>query len=140
MKPASLPRILFVCHANSLRSQLAEALARHRFSSRALYASAGIRPASHIDTRLIQFLSAHGVPVQDHSCKNISDLSIKEKSTFNYVVNLTDERNLVSQRDFGDTTQILHWPLSPPSSPDEFEFCANFIQANLVALFQSRSH
>ena len=37
-------RLLFLCVANSARSQMAEGLARHRFGDRAEVASAGSKP------------------------------------------------------------------------------------------------
>ena len=54
-------RVLFLCTANSARSQIAEALLQHKAPDRFTVASAGITPAERVDPRVITLLGHMGI-------------------------------------------------------------------------------
>lgn len=79
-------KVLFVCVANSARSQLAEALLRHtdpRFEA----FSGGSQP-SEVDPRTIQALEAVGVDATGLRSKSISEF---QADRFDYVITLCDK-------------------------------------------------
>ena len=55
-------RVLFLCTANSARSQIAEALLRHGGGGRVEAASAGARPADKVHPAALGVLAKHGIP------------------------------------------------------------------------------
>jgi protein-tyrosine-phosphatase len=53
--------VLFLCTANSARSQIAEALLARKGGGRVLVASAGVAPASRVDPRAVAVLAEVGI-------------------------------------------------------------------------------
>jgi len=54
-------RVLFLCTANSARSQIAEALLKHKGGDRFVVASAGSHPAKEVRPEAIAALKEHGI-------------------------------------------------------------------------------
>lgn len=109
--------ILFMCVANSARSQLAEGLARSMFGNKAKFYSAGSKP-SKVNPLAIQVLEEISIDITDHSSKSVEDVP---KKKFDYVITLCAEE--VCPVFPGKTTK-LHWPFQDPvgeSSPEKAE-------------------
>jgi protein-tyrosine-phosphatase len=68
------PRLLFVCIANSCRSQMAEGFAAALGRGRVTVASAGSRPAGQVDPRAIRFMAEKGVSLSNQRSKGLDDL------------------------------------------------------------------
>ena len=68
----SKPRVLFLCTANSARSQIAEALLRHLAEDRYEACSAGTHP-SHVHPMSIRVLEEAGVSVQGLQSTSIEE-------------------------------------------------------------------
>lgn len=80
-------RVLFVCTANSARSQMAEALLRHMAGDRFEVASAGTEPTEPHPMAL-QVLSEAGIPVEGLHSKQLEDLKCQH---WDYVITLCEK-------------------------------------------------
>src|SRR5688572_8431438 len=67
------PGILFLCVANSARSQLAEALARMMFGDRATVQSAGSQP-SRVNPYAIDVMREVGADLATHASKSVETI------------------------------------------------------------------
>jgi arsenate reductase len=118
--------VLFLCVANSARSQMAEALARARFGDRVRVQSAGSQP-SQVNPHAIAVLAEHGVDMSGQHSKAVSTI---DPATVDLVVTLCAEE--VCPLFLGAATR-LHWPIDDPASADPSisreEFLARFRRA-----------
>lgn len=103
--------VLFLCVANSARSQMAEGLARQRFGSRVRVQSAGSRP-SHVNPYAIEVMKEVGVDLTEHHSKSVE--SIKEASVGTVITLCAEEVCPV----FLGHVKRLHWPIADPASDD----------------------
>ncbi len=105
-------KLLFMCVANSARSQLAEGLAKHYFGARAEVKSAGSHP-SKINPLAILVLKEIGIDILDHYSKSVEDLDSGFLTNLDYVITLCAEEVcpiLISK------AKKLHWPFPDPGS------------------------
>ncbi len=105
--------ILFMCVANSARSQLAEGLAREIFPNFEIK-SAGSHP-SKLNPFAVQVMKEIGIDISKHYSKSVDDLSPKFLASLDYVVTLCAEEVcpvLVSK------AKKLHWPFPDPASKE----------------------
>jgi arsenate reductase (thioredoxin) len=103
--------ILFLCVANSARSQMAEGLARKLFGARVAVASAGSEP-SHVNPYAIEVMRDVGVDLTTHRSKSVQTV---DPSTVGVVITLCAEE--VCPVFLGEAKR-LHWPISDPASKD----------------------
>ena len=104
--------ILFMCVANSARSQLAEGLARNIFGPGAVVESAGSHP-SKVNPLAIRVLKELGTDISSHFSKSIDELSPGFIVQLDYVITLCAEEvcpTMVSK------AKRLHWPLPDPAT------------------------
>ncbi len=120
-------KILFMCVANSARSQLAEGLARLEFPD-AEVESAGSHPGK-LNSFAVAVMKEIGVDISKHYSKSVENLSPKFVVGLDYVITLCAEEvcpTLVSK------AKKLHWPYPDPASkvllPDD-EMLTRFRQA-----------
>lgn len=106
------PRILFMCVANSARSQLAEALARHIFGDNAVIQSAGSEP-KNVNPFAVQALQEIGVPVDHMVSKGISDLDPEFLPEIDLVITLCADEVCPILPSRG--AKRLHWPYPDPA-------------------------
>ena len=104
-------RILFLCVANSARSQMAEGLARQRFGDRVDVASAGSNPTV-VNPFAIQAMATIGIDISGHTSKSVEGMS---SSNFDYVITLCAEEVCPW---LPGSTKRLHWPIDDPASDD----------------------
>lgn len=102
--------ILFLCVANSARSQLAEGLARRRFPGLRIQ-SAGSRP-SQVNPWAIAVLAEVGIDAHGHTSKSVQDI---DPATVDLVITLCAEEVCPA---FLGRAGRLHWPLPDPANPD----------------------
>jgi arsenate reductase len=108
-----MTRILFLCVANSARSQMAEGLARQILGDRAEVASAGSVPTS-VNPHAIAALREVGIDASTHRSKSVQDV---DAGSFDLIVTLCADE--VCPIVPGRVTR-LHWPLpDPASAPDD---------------------
>lgn len=77
-------RVLFLCTANSCRSQMAEGIANLYFGDRIEAFSAGTQ-ASFINPTAIEVLKEIGIDISTHRSKNLSEF---DGQRFDYVITL----------------------------------------------------
>ncbi|MBL7715527.1 MAG: arsenate reductase ArsC [Bdellovibrionales bacterium] len=113
-------KILFMCVANSARSQLAEGLARAEFADAEIQ-SAGSKPGQ-LNPYAVQSMKEVGLDISHHYSKSVDDLDPEFVSKIDYVITLCAEEVcpvIISK------AKKLHWPLPDPASkeplsPEEF--------------------
>ena len=103
--------ILFLCVANSARSQMAEGLARRRFGPEVQVQSAGSRP-SRLSPFAVEAMREIGIDISAQTSKSVEDIDASGVDT---VITLcADEVCPV----FLGKVRRLHWPLPDPNAPD----------------------
>lgn len=103
--------ILFLCVANSARSQMAEGLARQLFGTRITVQSAGSEP-SVVNPYAIQVMQELGIDVSTHQSKSVQTIDPASVGT---VITLCAEEVCPV---FLGNARRLHWPIPDPASKD----------------------
>jgi arsenate reductase (thioredoxin) len=103
--------LLFLCVANSARSQMAEALARQLFGERARVQSAGSQP-SRVNPYAIEVMRELGADLSGHTSKSVQEI---DPSTVDTVITLCAEEVCPV---FLGQARRLHWPIPDPASDD----------------------
>jgi arsenate reductase len=104
---------LFLCVANSARSQLAEGLAGSIFGPSARVQSAGSVPSGKVNPYAIAALKEIGIDISRNHSKSIDDLSPGFLVGLDYVITLCAEEvcpTMVSR------AKRLHWGLPDPAA------------------------
>lgn len=109
--PDPIRSILFLCVANSARSQLAEALCRQRFGDRIGVYSAGSCPTS-VRPQAIEALAQIGISAAGQYSKLADDF---DPQAIDLVVTLCAEEVCPL---FLGMAQRLHWPIDDPATDD----------------------
>lgn len=137
----SKKRVLFLCTANSCRSQMAEGIANHFLDDRLVAVSAGTE-ASFVNHRAVQVLREIGVDISGHRSKNMDEFS---DQSFDYVITLCGDANEKCPLFFGGVERT-HLGFSDPAkvAGSEEEIMAAFrrvrdeIRDALLAFFASK--
>ena len=110
---STLPRkgILFLCVANSARSQLAEGLARSIFGDRVPVQSAGSEP-SRVNPYAIEVMREIGIDIGAQCSKSVETI---DPATVDMVITLCAEEVCPV---FLGRAPRLHWPIPDPASQD----------------------
>ncbi|MBI2373593.1 MAG: arsenate reductase ArsC [Deltaproteobacteria bacterium] len=103
--------ILFLCVANSARSQMAEGLGRMIFGERISVMSAGSEP-SKVNPFAVEVMAELGVDLTTHSSKSVETIDPEDVGT---VITLCAEE--VCPVFLGKVRRI-HWPIPDPASKD----------------------
>lgn len=103
--------ILFLCVANSARSQMAEGLARELFGSRIAVQSAGSEP-SLVNPYAIEVMREVGVDLSTHHSKSVQTI---DPATVGTVITLCAEEVCPA---FLGKARRLHWPIEDPATKD----------------------
>ncbi len=130
--------VLFLCVANSARSQMAEALARKRFGEGVRIQSAGSAP-TEVSPFALEVLREDGIDASAQRSKSVDTIDPK---TVDVVVTLCAEE--VCPAFLGEALR-LHWPLPDPARAgsddlsrerilDRFRETRDAISARLSAL------
>lgn len=104
--------ILFMCVANSARSQMAEGLARKILGSSVTVESAGSQP-TQVNSFAIKALSEVNIDASKHYSKIYSDLKPGFIATLDYVITLCSEEVCPQ---ISSQAKKLHWPLPDPAA------------------------
>jgi arsenate reductase len=111
MSMGQRPGILFLCVANSARSQIAEALARMLFGDRARIQSAGSKPAA-MNPYAVEVMRELGADLAGQHSKSVDDI---DPASVDTVITLCAEE--VCPVYLGHARR-LHWPVADPASSD----------------------
>lgn len=141
--PVKFDSILFLCVANSARSQMAEALARRTFGGSVRAMSAGSAP-SQVNPYAVRALQELGIDVQGHHSKHVDTI---DPSAVDLVITLCAEESCPV---FLGDAQRLSWAMPDPDRKhkdltDEerlahFRTARDAIQARLDGLAAERQH
>lgn len=104
--------ILFMCVANSARSQMAEGLAKKIFAPSVNVESAGSQP-KNVNPFATAAMKEVGVDLSNHYSKSYDELKPSFIVELNYVITLCAEEvcpSMVTQK-----AEKLHWPLPDPA-------------------------
>jgi arsenate reductase len=105
-----VPGVLFLCVANSARSQLAEGLAHAHFGEKARILSAGATPAG-VNPLAIAALAEVGIDASGQTSKSVSTI---DPDDVDVVVTLCAEEVCPT---YPKRVKRLHWPLPDPTAP-----------------------
>jgi protein-tyrosine-phosphatase len=107
--PASL---LFACSENSVRSPMAEALAKRLYGQASYIDSVGVR-ASMVDGMAAAALDELGIDVHRHHAKTFDDV---DPSSFDVIVTLSPEaHHQALEFTRGTAAEVEYWPVMDPS-------------------------
>jgi len=130
-------RLVFLCVANSARSQMAEGLARHLFGDRVLVQSAGSHP-SRVNPHAIAVMAEIGIDILTQTSKAVDEVDIQNADL---VITLcADEVCPVVPA----KVERLHWPLPDPvAAPHDrvvetFRYVRDELKQRLQALGEKR--
>lgn len=116
-------KLLFLCVANSARSQMAEALARDLLGDRGECFSAGSQPSGKVHPCALEVLKEKNLPTDLLTSKSVDDFSPEFLSSLDYVITLCAEEVcplVVSP------AQRIHWPLPDPAAASSEEMLLSF--------------
>lgn len=108
-KGATMKNILFLCVANSARSQMAEGLARHYLPADIVVQSAGSEPST-LNPYAVKAMAELGIDISTHYSKAVEDI---DSSAVDAVITLCAEEVCPV---FLGKVQRLHWPINEPSA------------------------
>ncbi len=122
-----MPTILFLCVANSARSQMAEGLARAMFPEREVW-SAGSAPAREVNPLAIEAMREIGNDISAQRPKHLGDVPLDDADV---IVTLCAEEvcPVTPPR-----VRREHWPLPDPVDLDEFRRVRDEIRRRLDGL------
>lgn len=111
-------KILFLCVANSARSQLAEGLAKSLFGNKAQIESAGSEPSSQVQPWAIKSLSEIDIDISQNWSKSYDELSPQFLADLDFVITLCAEEVcpvMISK------AKRIHWPINDPAKVSEIK-------------------
>ncbi len=106
-----MKKILFLCVANSARSQMAEGLARDRFGAVVEVVSAGSKPG-RLNPLAVEAMGELGIDISSHYSKSVDDL---DAGTFDLVITLCADEVCPM---LPGNVRRLHWPIPDPAAVD----------------------
>lgn len=106
--------ILFLCVANSARSQMAEGLAKKILGSKATVLSAGSKP-SRVNSYAVRVMQEIGIDISNQTSKSVDTIDPRD---VDLVITLCAEEVCPI---FLGAAQKIHWPLPDPATPQSDE-------------------
>jgi arsenate reductase len=110
------PTVLFLCADNSTRSQLAEALLRHRAGDRFEVHSAGLEPRP-VHPMVADVLREQGLEAEALEAKKIGAFLGRRSVRYAVIVGEPDEPEC--PRIFPFAAQTTRWPVAKPTDAEE---------------------
>jgi arsenate reductase len=129
--------ILFLCVANSARSQMAEGLAKEMFGPAAEVESAGSMPSGKVQPWAVEVLREEGIDISRNFSKSFDQLSPKFVSNLSYVITLCAEE--ICPNGTVAKAKKIHWPIPDPAGapqdkkPQQFRSARDEIRRRLEA-------
>jgi protein-tyrosine-phosphatase len=107
--------VLFVCAHNSIRSPMAEALARHYFGKSVYCQSAGVREGER-DPFMVAVLDEIGIDASKHRPRTLADLEEFEGFNFDLIVTLAPEAHHAAlELTRTVAADVEYWPTPDPT-------------------------
>ena len=114
--------ILFLCVANSARSQMAEGLAKSMLGKNHIIQSAGSLPSGEVHPNAIKAMNDLGIDIKDHCSKSVNDLDKDFIDNLDYVITLCAEEVCPVLQ---SSAKKLHWV-----NPDPADTSLNEVELN----------
>lgn len=109
-------KILFLCVANSARSQMAEGLAKKLLGSNFIIESAGSEPSGKVHGDAITVMKEEGVDISRQTSKFFKDLPSDFLTQLQYVITLCAEEFCPAM---ASNAKRLHWAMPDPAAAEE---------------------
>lgn len=129
--------ILFLCVANSARSQLAEGLAKQIFGSAAKIESAGSEPSGLVQPWAVKALSEINIDISQNKSKSTNDIALDFYANLDFVITLCAEEVCPA---LPTKAKRLHWHIKDPAGVSEdqkseaFRVARDEIKERLIGL------
>lgn len=107
-------RVLFLCTANSARSQMAEALLNAKGGGRFVASSAGTHPAPRVNPLAVEALARIGIAWHGHAPR---DLAGVEREPWDLVITVCDSAREACPI-FPGQPVLAHWGMEDPAAAD----------------------
>ncbi len=104
--------VLFLCVANSARSQMAEGLGRSILGDSVVVRSAGSEP-SQLNPFAVEVMAEIGIDISEQYSKSVETI---DPATIDTVITLCAEEVCPA---FRGKARRLHWPIPDPASKDQ---------------------
>ncbi len=108
-----MKKIVFLCVANSARSQIAEGLAKPMLAGLAEVKSAGSEPSGKVNPLAVEVMRESGIDISLHTSKAIDELEEDFLRGLDYVVTLCAEEVCPV---LPSKAHKLHWPNPDPAA------------------------
>lgn len=122
-------RILFLCVANSARSQMAEGLARALLPVSVIVQSAGSAPGT-LNPRAVAVMAEIGIDISGHHSKGVETV---DAPGADIIVTLCAEEVCPF---VPGAVKRLHWPIADPRSIEGFRTARDQIKGRIEVLAQ----
>lgn len=114
-KNARVQSVLFMCGHNSIRSPMAEALARHYFGRSTYVQSAGVRKGDP-DGFMVAAMEEIGVDTSRHKARSLEELEELEGLNFDLIVTLSPEAHHAALEVTRTVAaEVEYWPTPDPT-------------------------
>jgi arsenate reductase len=135
-------QVLFLCTANSCRSQMAEGIINHFLGDKIAAFSAGME-ATHVNPTAIAVMQEIGIDISRHQSKN---LTVFDGQNFDYVITLCGSANETCPLYIGGTKK-MHIGFEDPAKATgtrdeirkEFRRIRDEIKESLLMFFKSQN-
>lgn len=114
----SAKNILFLCVANSARSQMAEGIARKLFGDKAVIESAGSLPKG-VHPLAIEAMNEIGVDISKQYSKNTDKLPLRFIVKIDFMISLCEEDTCPDMA--SRTAKKIKWPIQDPVTENNIE-------------------
>ncbi|MCB0420558.1 MAG: arsenate reductase ArsC [Bdellovibrionales bacterium] len=136
--------ILFMCVANSARSQMAEGIARDILDNHTVVQSAGSHP-TQVNPLAVTALDEIGIDISKHSSKTVEQINSNFLENLDFIITLCDEE--VCPVLNNPYAQKLHWPFPDPAIQvgtdeeqlDRFRAVRNGLRERIMTFANARS-
>lgn len=105
-------KILFLCVANSARSQMAEGIARVILGKSVIVESAGSAPADRVNSFAVQVMAEKGFDITSQRPKTVDSINLE---SFDLIITLCAEEVCPVTL---PKTKVVRWPLTDPAYPE----------------------
>ncbi len=109
-------KVLFMCVANSARSQIAEGIARNIWADRCEVASAGSKPSGRVNPLAIIALQKRGIDISQHRSKSWTELPKEFLSSLDFLITLCAEEECPH---IPSKAKRLSWAMPDPANSQE---------------------
>jgi protein-tyrosine-phosphatase len=114
-EPRKVQSVLFMCAYNSVRSPMAEAMAKHYFGKSIYVQSAGAR-RGEVDPFALAVLEEIGIDAHKHRPKSVEELEEWEGLNFDLIVSLSPEaHHKALELTRTVAADVEYWPTMDPT-------------------------